>query len=1065
MLKKFYSLAIAISAIISVSAEPIDRASALAAAKAFMASRGHEVQLAQSKSLKAPRVGSTSQEPYYIFNATGNEGFVIVSGSDLTDAILGYSDHGHIDPDNMPDGLQALLANYEETIDDLDSQSAAGLLPPVQPAKMKRSMAGVRQPQKPFLTHFMGHKTPFNDLNPVVNDTICPAGCATVSICEVMAYYQFPASSPGIYGYTTATLGIKVGALEAMDFDWANMLTNYSIETYDSVQSAAVAWLIRHVGQAMASDFTTKGTAVIPERMPFALRAFGYNSSNSTNIEAKTPMEWDEIFYDNITKKMPVIISAKNVLKDNSGHAFILDGYDQDDFYHIDWGWSEDTNGYYKLTNLSPYNNTNSYTYMRSMKVLYNIAPKENYTPSALLQGYTSLCTNNIQVEDEDIFITRSNPLSVTKKFKFAVGLVNSDNQIAKVLEWDTLTFKPGQQATRRWSVNDLSGVRNGSYRLFPLSQLADGDGVWHFDACQSDYGFVKVDVKNGDYVMEPGLAVVFPDTLAVDTTMGFPLGAARQLKYTITNNTMDKFEKRLYLYADSTAIDFQMARVAPNSTQDLIFTYIPDTKGEHTLLLATDTSFVNVIASKKLTIGNSVKYHLSVVKYEFDNYDNSQKRLYGNSLRAKFTVKNDGNVDYNDILRLLLKQKSWHCTKKFMAHIPVGETREFYLECNDLYYAISYPLSVEYKNVSNGDSNIMPTTLWSRTFSPHKAICYWKDDGKLYIIKETSDTLTVPEDALAVYLFNDIKQPSSIVPNDNPNTLYYVNKKYQSLEGHNVIVKHKADSIVLVDSMSCYVPYDFKANHIKYTRTFVKGFNGKPNGSNWTTIALPFGVDSVFNTTDSVRVDWYRPGETEGKNFWVREFCGEDGFYTYFADADSIRPNTPYIITVPDDYQGPDTCLVGKPLEFCASDADVLSGKIIADSHNYNFQATLQSTDTYGDFIYMLNEEDNGNCFVYVNGETKTQPFRGYFTSETAPLQSGRLLIASYIDVRMATNSIEEITAKPTAMPMPQQQTVTGVYTLTGTKVRSQSGATVKETLLSLPPGIYIINGRKYIK
>ena len=125
MLKKFYSLAIAISAIISVSAEPIDRASALAAAKAFMASRGHEVQLAQSKSLKAPRVGSTSQEPYYIFNATGNEGFVIVSGSDLTDAILGYSDHGHIDPDNMPDGLQALLANYEETIDDLDSQSAA----------------------------------------------------------------------------------------------------------------------------------------------------------------------------------------------------------------------------------------------------------------------------------------------------------------------------------------------------------------------------------------------------------------------------------------------------------------------------------------------------------------------------------------------------------------------------------------------------------------------------------------------------------------------------------------------------------------------------------------------------------------------------------------------------------------------------------------------------------------------------------------------------------------------------------------------------------------------------
>ena len=99
----------------------------------------------------------------------------------------------------------------------------------------------------------------------------------------------------------------------------------------------------------------------------------------------------------------------------------------------------------------------------------------------------------------------------------------------------------------------------------------------------------------------------------------------------------------------------------------------------------------------------------------------------------------------------------------------------------------------------------------------------------------------------------------------------------------------------------------------------------------------------------------------------------------------------------------------------------------------------------------------------MFSSTETTTQPFRGYFSSETAPNVGNRLLVASYIDVSAIVNGIQEVVNEPVvAQP---QRIVTGVYSITGTKIQSSTGSSVKEVLQSLPAGIYIINGRKYIK
>ena len=69
--------------------------------------------------------------------------------------------------------------------------------------------------------------------------------------------------------------------------------------------------------------------------------------------------------------------------------------------------------------------------------------------------------------------------------------------------------------------------------------------------------------------------------------------------------------------------------------------------------------------------------------------------------------------------------------------------------------------------------------------------------------------------------------------------------------------------------------------------------------------------------------------------------------------------PNIPYIITVPSDYDGEERSLIGKPLVFSASNASVMSGKIVADSENYNFVGSYYGTDIESSYVYKLDEEE----------------------------------------------------------------------------------------------------------
>ena len=96
----------------TLTAGNVTEQEALRKAQQFMQGRSF-----QQKNLRRAATANTfAQDAFYVFNADGNQGFVIVSADDRTPAVLGYSDRGRLDMNRMPRNMQNWLEGYARQI-------------------------------------------------------------------------------------------------------------------------------------------------------------------------------------------------------------------------------------------------------------------------------------------------------------------------------------------------------------------------------------------------------------------------------------------------------------------------------------------------------------------------------------------------------------------------------------------------------------------------------------------------------------------------------------------------------------------------------------------------------------------------------------------------------------------------------------------------------------------------------------------------------------------------------------------------------------------------------------
>ena len=108
-----------------VYAAPVKQSTAAQTAKSFFAAKGKVLKTTNAAYAPQRRLKSATKEvaPYYVFNAGNNNGFVIVSGDDRIQPILGYVDSGSFDLNKIPDNMRDFLKTYSEQVAELDAEN------------------------------------------------------------------------------------------------------------------------------------------------------------------------------------------------------------------------------------------------------------------------------------------------------------------------------------------------------------------------------------------------------------------------------------------------------------------------------------------------------------------------------------------------------------------------------------------------------------------------------------------------------------------------------------------------------------------------------------------------------------------------------------------------------------------------------------------------------------------------------------------------------------------------------------------------------------------------------
>lgn len=284
----------------------------------------------------------------YVFNAIGEQGFVLVSAKDNARAVLGYSDEGHIDAQNIPANMRVWLQMYA------DELARAAKAPAAADAQRTVEYYPVVEPLIGNVA--WNQDAPYNNHCPIDPNTNqrSVTGCMATAVAQVMYHHKYPKKGTGTYSYWCGWENLSVDFSKAT-YDWDHMLPSYK-NGYTQQESDAVAQLMYHVGVACNMWYGSSASgAGMGTGMQALVRHFDYDAA--IRVLMKDYMD-EETVMDEIVVELqgshPVFIEA--LTKNDEGHAFVCDGIQADGYIHINWGWGGYGNGYFALSAMNPTN-------------------------------------------------------------------------------------------------------------------------------------------------------------------------------------------------------------------------------------------------------------------------------------------------------------------------------------------------------------------------------------------------------------------------------------------------------------------------------------------------------------------------------------------------------------------------------------------------------------------------------------------------------------------------------------------------------------------------------------
>lgn len=318
---------------------------------------GSRIKAAAAQGRIAPELvhtalSETGIPAVYVFNRPEDGGYLLLSADDEAYPVLGYSDSGEFDGDNMPPALRWWMDEYARQIayaanhtEHLQNSGAE--------ARLMASRAA-RTPIAPMLSTRWDQIAPYNNQCPLVGVERTFTGCVATAMAQLMKYWNYPERGRGSVSYNAPTIEKHLTLnFATRAFDWDNMLDEYIDGRYTDTQASAVAYLMKACGYAVKMDYSTDASGALAMNIRAAMvRNFDYDAKSSYHLRMMySTNQWEEMIYDAL-KVGPILYGGGSFL--GGGHSFVCDGYDGDGFFHFNWGWSGMSDGYFALDALNP---------------------------------------------------------------------------------------------------------------------------------------------------------------------------------------------------------------------------------------------------------------------------------------------------------------------------------------------------------------------------------------------------------------------------------------------------------------------------------------------------------------------------------------------------------------------------------------------------------------------------------------------------------------------------------------------------------------------------------------
>lgn len=333
------------------------------------------------------RSSSSEEVAFYIINYEGG-GFAMVAADERATDVYAFSDEGELTSEDFSTNpglaiyIEDAVANYQQEISTNSLILPPGTRPGFDgeygdiPFLVKEEYNGAwyhaRYTDK-IDQHECFVPTMWNQDSPYNYYVDGPyAGCGPVAAAQIMAYHQYPE----VYGTRT--------------YEWDEMLSTPYFISISQTGCDDVAWLLKMIGYYADADYDSDGTSTKIDDIVSVFRMLGY-SVQGAHEHTHNRVRQSIISYG------PVYMRGTDgpgeVLSD--GHAWVVDGYkntyteriyyydyapydvymttnlDSRIYYHCNWGWGGDDNGYFLFGSFNTINGNYNYNF----KIAYNITP------------------------------------------------------------------------------------------------------------------------------------------------------------------------------------------------------------------------------------------------------------------------------------------------------------------------------------------------------------------------------------------------------------------------------------------------------------------------------------------------------------------------------------------------------------------------------------------------------------------------------------------------------------------------------------------------------------------